>query len=94
MKPRGQLLVDQGAVRALHSGKSLLPAGVKQVTGDFDRGEPVSIVQEEGSVLGQGLVRYTSVEARAIHGKRSAEIPEVLGYPARSAMIHRDDMAL
>ncbi len=94
MKPRGKVLVDLGAVRALRSGKSLLPAGVREVTGDFDRGEPVSIVQDDGPVLGQGLVRYTSIEARAIYGRRSAEVSEILGYPARSAMIHRDDMAL
>jgi len=94
MKPKGSIVVDAGAAKALCSGKSLLPAGVKRIDGEFGRGEPVSIHLEDGEVLGQGLARYTSNEAKKIHGKRSGEISEILGYPARSAMIHRDDMAL
>ena len=94
MKPKGSIVVDAGAAKALCSGKSLLPAGMKRIDGEFGRGEPVSIHLEDGEVLGQGLARYTSNEAKKIHGKRSGEISEILGYPARSAMIHRDDMAL
>ena len=94
MKTRGELVVDQGAARALNSGKSLLPAGVKGVNGEFTRGEPVAILVEDGALLGQGLVRYNCNEARLIHGRKSAEIADILGYPARSAMVHRDDMAL
>ncbi len=94
MKPRGELTVDEGAARALTQGKSLLPAGVKSVTGAFNRGDPVLILAPDGARLGQGLTRYTAQEARIIAGHRSGEIEPLLGYPGRAALIHRDDMAL
>jgi glutamate 5-kinase len=94
MKPRGEVHVDAGAVVALRAGKSLLPAGVASVGGAFGRGDPVAIVGPGAEVLGKGLVRYTALEARAIAGHRSAEIERILGYAARAALIHRDDMVL
>jgi glutamate 5-kinase len=94
MKPRGRLVVDAGAVAALAAGKSLLPAGVVAVEGNFGRGEPVGVVGPAGEVLGTGLTRYTAAEARAIRGRHSAEIEAILGYPGRAALIHRDDMVL
>ncbi|GGH18077.1 glutamate 5-kinase [Cribrihabitans marinus] len=94
MKPRGSLTVDEGAARALCNGKSLLPAGVTGVSGAFGRGDPVAILDAQSRPLGQGLTRYTSDEADAIKGRRSAEIEPTLGYPGRAALIHRDDMAL
>ncbi|SEP61648.1 glutamate 5-kinase [Thalassovita taeanensis] len=94
MKPKGEIVVDTGAVAALGKGKSLLPAGVATVRGRFGRGDPVSILTPQGHKLGQGLSRYTATEAGAIAGRRSDEIEAVLGYPARAALIHRDDMAL
>lgn len=94
MKPRGVVVVDAGAVAALQSGKSLLPAGVADLRGDFGRGDPVDIQGPDGTHLGAGLSRYAIDEARAIRGKRSDQIEQVLGYPGRAALIHRDDMAL
>ena len=94
MKPRGEICIDPGAARALGNGKSLLPAGVAAVSGDFDRGDPVAIVDASGTRLGLGLSRYTAAEATAIRGRQSSEIETVLGYPGRAALIHRDDMAL
>ncbi|MFT7107936.1 MAG: glutamate 5-kinase [Yoonia sp.] len=94
MKPRGTLMVDVGAAGALGRGKSLLPAGVVQINGSFGRGDLVAIVDPAGAQIGQGLVRYTSAEARQIMGRRSAEIFEVLGYEGRAALVHRDDMVL
>ena len=94
MKTRGVLTVDEGAARALMSGNSLLPAGVRHVEGDFGRGDPLAILGPDGRKLGQGLSRYTADEARAIQGRRSHDIEATLGYPARAALIHRDDMAL
>ena len=94
MKPKGEVRVDAGAVSALLSGKSLLPAGVRQVTGNFGRGEPVAIIGPGGEALGKGLIRYTAVEAKAIAGHKSAEIETILGYAGRAALIHRDDMVL
>jgi glutamate 5-kinase len=94
MKPRGEVVVDAGAVQALQRGKSLLPAGVVRVNGSFGRGDPVSILGPDGAALGKGLVRYTAAEARAIAGHHSAEITQILGYPGRAALLHRDDMVL
>ncbi|MCX7644215.1 MAG: glutamate 5-kinase [Rhodobacteraceae bacterium] len=94
MKPKGEVTVDAGAARALAEGKSLLPAGVRAVTGRFGRGEPVAILGPHGETLGKGLVRYTSEEARAIAGRRSGDIAAILGYPGRAALIHRDDMVV
>ena len=94
MKPRGVLHVDAGAAKALAGGKSLLPAGVTGVEGRFGRGEPVQIVGPDGARLALGLVRYTAAEAEAIRGQRSDRIEELLGYPGRAALVHRDDMAV
>ncbi|WIY24713.1 glutamate 5-kinase [Parasedimentitalea psychrophila] len=94
MKPRGEITIDIGAARALKSGKSLLPAGVTHVQGNFGRGEPLAILDTTGHKLGQGLSRYTGAEARAISGLQSYQIETTLGYPGRAALIHRDDMAL
>ena len=94
MKPHGELVLDAGAVAALRAGKSLLPAGVTHVAGQFGRGEPVAILSPEGVVLGKGLVRYTAQEAKAIAGRRSGDIAAILGYQGRAALVHRDDMVL
>jgi glutamate 5-kinase len=94
MKPKGQITVDAGAAQALKNGKSLLSAGVTAVTGDFLRGDPVSILGLDGATLGKGLSGYESAEAVAIKGHQSGEIADILGYPGRAALIHRDDMVL
>ncbi|EEW26779.1 glutamate 5-kinase [Rhodobacter ferrooxidans] len=94
MKPRGEVRLDAGAVRALGQGKSLLPAGVVSVSGAFGRGDPVAIVGPAGEALGKGLVRYTAGEAAAIAGHRSGDIEAILGYAGRAALIHRDDMVV
>jgi glutamate 5-kinase len=94
MKPRGEVVLDAGAARALADGASLLPAGVVAVSGAFGRGDPVAILGPDGHRLGQGLVRYTAAEAAAIKGRRSGDIAAILGYPGRAALIHRDDMAM
>ena len=92
MKPRGVVRVDDGAARALGQGRSLLPAGVVSVEGGFGRGDPVTIMGAEP--LGIGLARYTAAEAAVLAGRRSADIPALLGYPGRAALVHRDDMVL
>ncbi|WP_019953619.1 glutamate 5-kinase [Yoonia vestfoldensis] len=94
MKPRGTVTVDDGAGKALLSGKSLLPAGVTGIIGSFGRGEVITIADSAGVHLGQGLTRYTSAEARQIMGRRSTEIAAILGYEGRAALVHRDDMVL
>jgi len=94
MKPVGEVTVDAGAVAALARGTSLLPAGVIAVAGRFGRGDALAILGPDGARLGKGLTRYTATEAVAIRGCKSAGIEAILGYPARSALIHRDDMVL
>ncbi|MBW9065644.1 glutamate 5-kinase [Rhizobium herbae] len=92
--PAGNLAIDAGAETALRSGKSLLPAGVRQVTGSFSRGDTIAIIGAEGREIARGLAGYDADEARQIAGKKSAEIAVILGYAGRAAMVHRDDMVM
>lgn len=94
LKPRGTLTVDDGAKRALASGRSLLPAGVTAVDGQFGRGAAVWVKDQAGVELGRGLIAYPAEEARAIAGRRSDAIADILGYRGRDELIHRDDLAL
>jgi glutamate 5-kinase len=94
LEPRGVIVVDAGAEKALGQGKSLLPAGVVRVSGTFDRGDAVTIRAVDGRDLGRGLIAYPHDEATAIMGKRSNEIAAILGHAGRAELIHRDDMAL
>jgi len=94
LEARGAVLVDTGAETALGAGKSLLPAGVVRIEGQFERGDCVAIRSGDGRDLGRGLVAYGSADAQLIIGRRSAEIAEILGHAGRSELIHRDDMAL
>jgi glutamate 5-kinase len=94
LSPKGALQVDAGAEQALASGRSLLPAGVRQVDGEFERGDAVRVLTGDGRELGRGLVGYSAQEARQIAGRKSGEIAGILGYPGRDEMIHRDDLVL
>ena len=94
LQPAGELTVDYGAEAALRSGKSLLPAGVKSVAGDFHRGDTVAVIGLDGREIARGLAGYDADEARLIAGRRSTEIEAVLGYAGRSAMVHRDDLVM
>jgi glutamate 5-kinase len=94
LEPRGAFTVDQGAAKALLSGKSLLPAGVTRVEGSFERGDAVVIRNGEGIEIGRGLTAYDHEEAKAIIGRKSGEIEKILGYFGRAELIHRDDMVL
>jgi len=94
LEPRGALRIDAGAERALLAGKSLLPAGVTHVEGQFDRGDAVIIRGSSGREIGRGLIAYARGEAERIIGHRSSDIAGILGHEGRSELIHRDDMAL
>lgn len=94
LEPAGRITVDAGAVKALNSGKSLLPAGVTLVSGKFSRGDTVAILDNQGHEIARGLVGYDAADAIKIAGKKTAEIEAVLGHEARSAMIHRDDLVM
>lgn len=94
LKPQGTLIIDAGAAKALSEGKSLLPAGVRQIEGRFERGDAVAVRDQQGHEIARGLVAYSVSDAERIAGKRSAEIEAILGYRGRDEMIHRDDMAM
>lgn len=94
MKPQGSVTIDAGAVRALAGGKSLLPAGVTALSGDFDRGDPIDINGPDGAKIGAGLSRYAAGDVELIKGKRSDNIEAILGHKPRTTLIHRDDMVL
>jgi glutamate 5-kinase len=94
LKPAGRLTIDGGAATALAAGKSLLPAGVTAVEGDFERGDPVVVAGPDGTLLGRGLCAYSAKDARRIMGHKSRETEALLGYRGRDEIIHRDDLVL
>jgi glutamate 5-kinase len=94
LKPEGVLVIDEGAVRALGEGKSLLPAGIRQVDGRFERGDTVLVKDRQGREIARGLAAYNASDAERIAGKRTVEIEAILGYRGRDEMIHRDDLAM
>ncbi len=94
LEPRGTIHIDEGAARALVKGKSLLPAGVTRIEGNFARGDSVIIRDHAFAEIGRGLAAYDSVEAAQLLGRNSREIETILGVPGRAEIIHRDDMVL
>jgi glutamate 5-kinase len=95
LQVNGRLMLDAGAMRALvKEGKSLLPIGVKNIEGAFERGAVVACISPEGKELARGLVNYGANEARRIVGKPSSEILSILGYVDEPELIHRDNLVL
>jgi glutamate 5-kinase len=94
LQPVGELHVDAGAVHALRGGRSLLPAGVTRIDGRFDRGDPVVVRGPDGAEVARGLSAYSHADAERIRGRRSSELPALLGFRGRDEMIHRDDLVL
>jgi glutamate 5-kinase len=94
LKPAGALAIDEGAVQALMSGKSLLPAGVMRAVGRFERGDTVSIVGPDGGEVARGICAYSDGDAARIIGRRTADIEKVIGFRGRDEIVHRDDLVL
>jgi len=94
LKPRGTLTIDNGAAKALTQGKSLLAAGVTQLSGSFSKGDSVSVCNEAGTELARGLIAYDASEAAQILGLKSGDISDVLGYDNGAALIHRDNLVM
>jgi glutamate 5-kinase len=93
--PQGRVVVDEGAKRALTDrGKSLLPSGVVDVTGDFAAGAVVALTEGDGQEFARGLANYDAAELRRIRGVKSGEIEERLGYKGCDEVIHRDNLVL
>ena len=94
LTPKGRITVDNGAVRALRQGRSLLPAGVVAAHGAFERGDLIAIEDENRQIIGHGLSAYSIADTRAILGHKSSEIENLLGYRGRDEVIHADNLAM
>ena len=94
IKTKGKLKIDRGAIKALINHKSLLPAGVIESFGNFERGDAVEIISNNDDKIGQGLSGYSSFDVQQIKGCKTNEIEKKLGHPGRVAMIHIDDLVL
>ncbi len=94
LEVRGTIAIDVGAVNALKRGTSLLPAGVRKIEGEFERGDAVAVVDESGKEIARGLVAYEKPDAMAIMGCQTGDIEKRLGFSGRDEMIHRDDLVL
>jgi len=94
LRPAGALGIDEGALKALRAGKSLLPAGVVSARGEFERGDTVSVLAPDGSEVARGIVAYSDADAVRIMGRKSSEIETLLGFRGRAEMIHRDDLVI
>ena len=95
LKPRGRIVVDAGACRALEKrNSSLLPAGIVSVTGSFKVGDSVSIVSESGKELARGLARYSAEDVKLLAGGHSQQIAERIGNHTGDEVVHRDDIVL
>jgi glutamate 5-kinase len=91
---KGRIRVDDGAVRALQAGSSLLPAGALSVEGEFKRGDVIDISADDGVAIARGLSEYDAIDAARICGHRSAELEAILGTVPRSVLVHRDQLVL
>jgi glutamate 5-kinase len=94
LRPAGAIHIDAGALRALHSGKSLLAAGVTGTLGRFESGETVSVLAPDGVEIARGIAAYSDSDASRIMGRRSSEIAAILGFRGREELIHRDDLVI
>jgi len=90
--PKGSIIIDEGAKKALRSGKSLLAAGIKKVTGKFNKGDHIKILDRKNTECARGLSSFTSEEITKIMGHHSNQIEKLLGYVTKSEVIHKDDM--
>tara|TARA_B100000686_G_C15889696_1_gene525009 strand:- start:118 stop:528 length:411 start_codon:yes stop_codon:yes gene_type:complete len=92
VSPKGILLIDDGAKQALKSGKSLLAAGIKSVVGKFNKGDHIKIIDKNNEECARGLSSFSSDEINKIKGHHSSNIQDLLGYIAKSEVVHKDDM--
>ena len=92
VSPKGELLIDDGAKKAIKSGKSLLAAGIKKVIGKFDKGDHIKILDNKNKEFARALSSFSSDEINKIMGCHSNEIQKILGYVSKSEVVHKDDM--
>jgi glutamate 5-kinase len=94
LQPAGTLRIDAGAEGALRRGRSLLPAGITAVTGNFERGDAVDVIDPDGRLVARGLSAYSSADVARIMGRRSNDIEQLVGFRGRDEVVHRDDLVL
>jgi len=92
LHPSGTVYIDHGAMLAIQNNKSLLPSGVTEVKGNFNRGDVISIVDNQKRKVAIGVIAYDSRDTKKIIGKNSKEITKILGYEGRDEIIHKDDL--
>jgi glutamate 5-kinase len=92
ISPKGELIIDEGALNALKNGKSLLAPGIKEVRGKFNKGDHIRVLDKNMNEFARGLSSFTSDEITKIKGQHSNKINSLLGYTSKSEVIHKDDM--
>tara|TARA_Y100001935_G_C17279646_1_gene496716 strand:+ start:362 stop:1468 length:1107 start_codon:yes stop_codon:yes gene_type:complete len=92
ISPKGEVIIDDGAKKALTNGKSLLAAGIKKVFGKFNKGDHIRILDNKRKIFARGLSSFSSIEINKIMGCHSNEIEKILGYISKSEVVHKDDM--
>ena len=90
--PKGEVIIDQGAIKAINNGKSLLPAGVKKINGIFEKGDHILVKDQKNTECARGLTSFSSIEIEKIKGSHSSKIKNILGYSSREEIIHKDDL--
>jgi len=90
--PRGEVIIDHGAIKAISNGKSLLPAGVKKINGAFEKGDHILVKDQNNLECARGLASFSSIEIDKIKGSHSSKIKNILGYSSREEIIHKDDL--
>ena len=90
--PKGEVIIDHGAIKAISNGKSLLPAGVKKISGIFEKGDHILVKDQNHVECARGLASFSSIEIEKIKGSHSSEIKNILGYSSREEIIHKDDL--
>jgi len=90
--PKGEVIIDQGAIKAINNGKSLLPAGVKKINGRFEKGDHILVKDQNDNECARGLSSFSSMEIEKIKGSHSSKIKNILGYSSRDEIIHKDDL--
>ena len=90
--PKGEVVIDHGAVKAIYNGKSLLAAGVKKINGNFEKGDHILVKDQNNIECARGLTSFSSIEIDKIKGSHSSKIKNILGYSSREEIIHKDDL--
>ena len=90
----GSVTIDKGALKAISEGKSLLPVGIKSISGNFERGDVISVKTDDNFEIARGLSNYSNKQANQLKGKKSASFASIVGFQGRAELIHADDLVM